>query len=156
MSPVEYYGFSLYFHDAGLFHGDTSLLQNTTAKFSTAILLQHFRNTKILGRPIYQMRKAPGDCPGASFFALYQRISPLHTHLCSLGDEPRGGASLGASLAVQVLQHAPGEADVNAHRRHIHNRAHREASTDSSSSSFCATAYLLQCRRRGSSRIPRR
>ena len=120
MSPVEYYGFSLYFHDAGLFHGDTSLLQNTTAKFSTAILLQHFRNTKILGRPIYQMRKAPGDCPGASFFALYQRISPLHTHLCSLGDEPRGGASLGASLAVQVLQHAPGEADVNAHRRHIH------------------------------------
>lgn len=120
MSPVEYYSFSLYFHDAGLFHGDTSLLQNTTAKFSTAILLQHFRNTKILGRPIYQMRKAPGDCPGASLFALYQRISPLHTHLCSLGDEPRGGASLGASLAVQVLQHALGEADVNAHRRHIH------------------------------------
>ena len=71
-------------------------------------------------RPIHEMRKAPGDCPGASFFALYQRISPLHTHLCSLGDEPRGGASLGASLAVQVLQHAPGEADVNAHRRHIH------------------------------------
>lgn len=70
------------------------------------------------------MRKAPGDCPGASFFALYQRISPLHTHLCSLGDEPRGGASLGASLAVQVLQHALGEADVNAHRRHIHIGVH--------------------------------
>ena len=64
--------------------------------------------------------KPPDKHPGASFFALYQRINPLHIRLCSLGDERRAGHSPGAGLAVQPLQHALGEADVDAHRGHIH------------------------------------
>lgn len=51
---------------------------------------------------------------------LCQRINPLHIRLCSLGDERRAGHSPGAGLAVQPLQHALGEADVDAHRGHIH------------------------------------
>ena len=64
--------------------------------------------------------KPPDKHPGASFFALYQRINPLHIRLCSLGDERRTCHPPGAGLAVQPLQHALGEADVDAHRGHIH------------------------------------
>ena len=101
--------------------------------------------------------KPPDKHPGASFFALYQRINPLHIRLCSLGDERRACHPPGADLAVQPLQHALGEADVDAHRGHIHDgRAEKlEQRRPGSVHGFVLKLllrhglYLLQRRRRG-------
>ncbi len=67
-------------------------------------------------RPIHEMRKAPGQTSGGFVLCPLSAHHPVTIRLCSLGDERRAGHSPGAGLAVQPLQHALWEADVDAHR----------------------------------------
>lgn len=62
-------------------------------------------------RPIHEMRKAPGQTSGGFV------LCPLSAHQPATYTPD---TSPSASLAVQVLQHALGEADVDVHRGHIH------------------------------------
>ena len=98
-------------------------------------------------RPIYQMRKAPGQSPGASFFVLYQRISPLHTRLTLPQALALRSRSSSTHLGRLMLM-CTGVISISSASESVHGFVLKLLLRHG--------LYLLQCRRSGRSRTLRR